>query len=295
MTDKTVTRIRYSAGSGGIAPAPADRTYFAPFIPATMMDHKCVCVGCGRTERATIQISAYPDRYTPDGWSVCGQTRALRCRRCTSASHADGKLHTHYWETHYTLRDTRGDMYSVVRASDETNTRRTRVEEKENPMDTKIDKAKSVGRSLGDAALLGTKLAAVNKAGDALLRIARKLAKDNETLAGLLETDEGREAAKAIVATGLVGLGEFEVFPRGNRALVAVGKLQVTASTFVLLNKYGDLLVDELDTLVSLGAELLGDEPDEASGPRALPSRGVGEMVSLEDEGVAFAIDKAGR
>ena len=64
-----------------------------------------------------------------------------------------------------------------------------------------------------------------------------------------------REIVKYAIASGLIGLGEFNALPKGNAQIAAIGKLQATASSFILLNKYGSALMSELDAGVEKAKE----------------------------------------
>ena len=115
---------------------------------------------------------------------------------------------------------------------------------------------KSAGVIIFDSAKLGVKLGAVNKIGDALLEIASKFAVHNATVAGLLETDEGREIVKGVIAGAIITVGKNELLPKGNKQLVAIGELQITASTFILFSKYSKILENEIGTLIEIGSSL---------------------------------------
>lgn len=302
--DKEVTQLLDWEGD-------APKVFHRPFTSSTSRGEPCVCVGCGSRKIAVKKIESFPNRWLPDLWSVDGHSRAVRCPRCTDDTrNGQGAAPpTKFWETfHVLVRFGPGLAREIVEArrvpsEPETDmhnstTNETRIES-EDPMPnddtapsdpTLKDKAIGQAKALGGAVALGGKLIAVNKSSDLILRMAKKLATKSPVFAGMLEDEDGREALKGLIAWGLHSAGTYAPVPeRMAVPLQRVGELQVTASTFILGNKYMDLFMDEIEELVKLG-ESLGPEPLSPPGEAARLGEGVkaeAEITSIEDRQTA--------
>lgn len=112
--------------------------------------------------------------------------------------------------------------------------------QKENPMPQKptsaaVNLLTAEAQSLGEAALLGGKLAAIDQAGETLLDIFKVVTSRAPALAVLLESVEGRELAKLIVASSLHAMAKNTDLIPAAAGVARVTELQVTVSTYKLV------------------------------------------------------------
>ncbi len=164
--------------------------------------------------------------------------------------------------------------------------------EDENEAEGLFDILKGQLSDIGEGVALGGKLVATNQAGELMLRIASRIAaKAPESfIARMLEDEDGREAAKLATAFLIHSIGTYAPLPKGKEALRAIAKLQFAASTFILGNKYGGLIMGEIEELIGLGEKVM--EMDRVA---ALPSETMPTLSEVVADGVREkAASKAG-
>lgn len=248
---KLITGARTNMIAAGLDPDPEPAAIdedkgdqvseiYSPTQVAGVLNRTTICPHCGHKAPASEQISAYPHRYLPRGFSANeqGEVSCTQCVEHNNLTHKYAREHDIYIDHTNKLICTEKEINEMAL-----------IEENKTPI-------KNTGKTMLEGAKLGAQMAVVNKGGDIMLRMARKLAENNQTLSDLLETDEGREIAKLAVATALVGLASYGVLPRGNAAIARIGQLQSASSTFILLTKYGSILENELSALIEMGDQL---------------------------------------
>ncbi|MCP4204225.1 MAG: hypothetical protein GY769_20100 [bacterium] len=275
--------------------------YERPFCPSTLPTKPCVCVVCGQHATATHEISRYPFRYTPPEWSVAARDLALRCPDCTRHNktapkfyeeydvwmyeddrYGDGKSTTQIKFIHraqslqvayadpdasnieinaVTIGGVIADLETIgVIASEET---MTREQDEDEILYTRKGKLKAQAREVGGAIGAGLQLAAANEAGEVLVDIARELASDVPAVQLALESEDGREIAKLLVAMMLhTGVSQTNVIPQG-RLIGKACQLQMTASSFTLLGPRLNKMRKHLTKLAKIGENVEGEYTEE--------------------------------
>lgn len=117
---------------------------------------------------------------------------------------------------------------------------------------------------LGGAMALGGKLALVDQGGEVMLNIARNIAKKtgNPAITAALETPEGREAVKVLIALGIHSVGTYAptLLP-ASKGLKRLAADQVTVSSFKLGVVIAKELAPMLQELATLGDQLEALDP----------------------------------
>ena len=113
--------------------------------------------------------------------------------------------------------------------------------------------------TLKDAAIAGAKLGAVHASGEALLDLARKLAPQMPMITPMLETLEGREALKILMAT--VIRYSAGAFPGQESTIHTVTDLQITSSVAILTGKYLGVIGETVGTMTKNVAALAKAPP----------------------------------
>lgn len=101
---------------------PGPRRYEMPFCPSSQKGEPCVCIACGQHAIAEKQISHYPMRYVPIGWSTSSSDKGLRCGTCTAQQkvHPEFALNNEVWMTakspdRYSSHPGEGETYHIVK------------------------------------------------------------------------------------------------------------------------------------------------------------------------------------
>lgn len=119
---------------------------------------------------------------------------------------------------------------------------------------TKVVKEASV---VGQSVELGAKMAVTNQAGEVLLNIAEKLSEDVPAVKLLLATPEGREIAKFMLAMALHATAEnTALLPKGD-LIAEVCKLQMSVSSYELINPRLALIRGFSEQLAGIGETLV--------------------------------------
>ena len=122
------------------------------------------------------------------------------------------------------------------------------------PTSAAVNLLTAEAQSLGEAALLGGKLAAIDQAGETLLDIFKVVTSRAPALAVLLESVEGRELAKLIVASSLHAMAKNTDLIPAAAGVARVTELQVTVSTYKLVAPQLTELRVLVEKLSGLGA-----------------------------------------
>jgi hypothetical protein len=258
--------------------------YEAPFAPGTKREEACVCVCCGRIGSATYEISQYPFRYIPAGWSVNAQTRALRCSDCRSRDQTAPTFYeqNEVWVDHpdpsaydrcakearvTKRRLSSPDVHNLhsARTPAHTHARDQEpamiTEESEMPeiaetparKPARTDRLKTQGKEVASAFADGLVFASVNETGEILVDMAKELFEDVPVLQLALAHPEGREAAKLLMATALhTATSQTDIVPQG--AFIGEAcKKQMTISTFMLAAPRFNKVRKHLQKLAKIG------------------------------------------
>lgn len=144
---------------------------------------------------------------------------------------------------------------------------------------------------LGDAVMLGTKLAAAKEVGDVLLDIARDLAKDFPVFNQLLETTEGRELAKTLIALAVHSLATHTDFVPKSDLVKQAAEAQLTVSAMTLVGSRLKNLKHYASRLGSIGEQIAGATgerftmaPPEVRAPAMVDGEPVPEVAEVETE-----------
>lgn len=109
------------------------------------------------------------------------------------------------------------------------------------PKESSSDMAtQTTQNTLKQAAINGAKLGAVHASGEALIDLAKKLAPEVPMISVMLETTEGREAVKILLATAI--RYSAGAFPGQEQTITMVTDLQITSSVALLTGKYMGLI-----------------------------------------------------
>jgi len=127
-------------------------------------------------------------------------------------------------------------------------------------------KIKGQAFEIGAAAALGVKLAAVDQAGEVMLDVAKQLSKSVPILADMLESPDGRELAKLLVALMLHSTATYApgIVPK-HEFVKRVAELQMTTATFKLLGPRLGELRQYLQSLASIGEQIAEGEEAHAA------------------------------
>jgi hypothetical protein len=267
--------------------------YETPFAPATASGATCICVCCGAQGAANKEISQYPFRYIPKGWSVNAQNRALRCDRCVREQKTDpsfvaaNDVWVDYPEPQYrgdsaavqvtvrhhhsplrreiphrvaqpTLQDAYDQENEIAMPDTEEiqevpETRREAARRLGH--ETRTDRMKRQAKQVGGAVGQGLALAAANEAGEVFVDIAKELTSELPMMQLALEHPDGREVAKVLVALMLhTATEQTNVIPQGEFIGEAC-KLQMTASTFTLVGPRLNRVRKHLTKLAKIGEQ----------------------------------------
>lgn len=259
----------------GLKPLPQKFDY--PWGAASMEGKRCACVHCGTEGAADFQVQAYPHRWVPHAFRVSADG-SLACPVCAH----NGDM---FKEPPFTGQDTNGAYYfyrnyEVAVSADVHGTlsfthkpldtvaapTTVPVGHSEDQMDTtdhemsdqveEPSKLKSQAKAAGKAVGLGVAMAAVNEGGDIMLDIAKAAAKDNPLIASLLESEDGREVAKFMVALGLqTAATHTNVIPKG-QLVARVAEVQLAVSSFKLIGPRLKSMRGYLQALAKIGENL---------------------------------------
>lgn len=262
-----------------------------PFGASKMKNWVCVCVNCGGRGAADLCISEYPFYFIPGDWSLDQSTGAVRCQYCTKNHETDSVYEPdanlkYFHEHEVRLQFNRGglsipQMIIKRRPAQPLPLFDEVFPKKEGPMttadDTKIggitppkkSKVRKHAENAGGAVGLGLTLAGVNEGGEIMLDIAHELSADIPMLQGLLETPQGREMAKFLVAAGIqagcIYGGDF--IPKAEFVGKIAGR-QMTASTFLVAGPVMNKLRKHFQKLAGIGEKLIEAEESVEERPK---------------------------
>lgn len=109
---------------------------------------------------------------------------------------------------------------------------------------------------LANAAKQGIKMGALQATGDALLGFAKELAKDIPSLQGLLETVEGRELVKLLLAGAIHSAAYHTEFIPKKDAVKGAMEMQISTSVMTLSSKYMSTIMEHLPKLLKASEQL---------------------------------------
>jgi len=110
-------------------------------------------------------------------------------------------------------------------------------------------------KEAGSAMSLGFQLATVKATGDKLLNLAQKVGKDQPWVQAALQSDQGREVLKIVMA-GLVQQAVMHTMPTEAKTVQRVCSLQITSSTAILAAPLLSELMDLITSFASIGKQL---------------------------------------
>jgi hypothetical protein len=255
---------------------------------------------------ADQKVSEYPFRYQPKHWHLEARTRALRCDSCTRDSRYQPKFYGKY-EVHVSQEagdlphlhvrprervwfETPGTPVQVPAQTDEEQQmgEDDEMEKEGTTKPTVKEKAKDHFGGAGQALALGLKLAAVNEGGEILLDIAKEIAKDVPAIEALLESPEGREVAKMMVAFTVSGMCSYTDFVPKQEIVKQLMEMQMTASGFQLAAPRMGAMRKYFERLAGIGEKLA--EVGEGANVMSLPAakaRVASSEIDQEQEEVA--------
>ena len=130
---------------------------------------------------------------------------------------------------------------------------------KETPMTSKTKTAmKEQLDAVKLAAAMGAKLAITDQAGELFLDIAKELGEDIPAINGLLESEDGREVVKLLMALLLQTLTMQTNFVPKGEVVREIAGIQITASSFKLLSTRLATLRKFAGRFATLGEEMEG-------------------------------------
>ena len=249
--------------------------YEEPFAPSTKQGSPCVCTCCGTTSSADYEISKYPHRYIPTGWSVNATNRALRCRNCRHQDKTEPVFANPHevWVDHidphgaYEVRDKARITTKRTSPTDRHLIHNHQVHVQQLPQETLMPETetdtdskktrgarlKKQGKDVAGAFGAGLQLAAANEAGEVLVDIAKELTDDLPMMQIALAHPDGREVAKVIMALMLhTATEQTDIVPQGEFIGEAC-KLQMTASSFTLIAPRMNKVRKHLQKLAKIG------------------------------------------
>lgn len=292
---------------------PEDFTFKYPWSDATTQGAFCICVSCGEKAQASEKISEYPFRYVPRHWRIEARTRGARCPKCAKRgkfqpdfyskyevhiSH-DGELpHLHVRPRERMWMETGEDPLADVKMDDEGElnvtqpeaVKETTMEDEKMAEDSAKDiktRAKDHFSDMGGALAMGLKLAAVNEGGEVLIDIAKEIARDSPMMEALLESPEGREVAKMLVAMTVSGMCHYTDMVPKREIVSQLMTMQMTASGFQLAAPRMKQMRGHFERLVGVSEKLAG------IGERAGVQARVGAEEAEVHEAEVESIDNA--
>jgi len=256
--------------------------YEPPFAPVSRLGDICMCICCGAAEKSALEISAYPSKWVPPGWSINTDSKAIRCAQCKDFKRFEPEFHRNneVWIDHQTEQEARfaeikgpsayrrhRDKHVSVRG-EAPPPKVGRAQNKESEMEDEIEtqdakatptrgeRFKKQNKDAASAVGKGLLLASANEVGETLIDIAKELTSEIPAMQLVLEHPDGREVAKVIVAWALhAGTAQSNLIPQGEFVGEAC-QLQMTASTLALVAPRMGKIRKHLLKLAKVGKEV---------------------------------------